>query len=705
MRINDFCKQFSESEAFRKKSRLLIIPNQQENAQVRSFLAESPLAEKVRISECITQNKFLPAPRRLFVDLEQKIRDVNQAGKTAFVTGLDAIMELWALPLAAEGYGILRDLLGEQELSCLFLSVQYGENAQTAFESNPRYKEGQTILRVGEEASSEVPRRTIRIIAKEFRYDPIQGSVLDSLSAFIREHENGLLADVANICVDSNGQPLAGIREDLLQVHSRQLFLKVFCALDAELSEQAIDWLYGEIHETPGNALAFIQRRFCKHGVTSPETLKTAPQQIVQVSQAEPQVSELLVWMLKSSLPEGSYLHEVLSDPDFKREQFLNFYVCEALNLLEHPRSQEFAEERKAGLQQIGTDFVSGELAQFIRQSRDYPEEQIVPWLNLQTDMEKHELLRRFMASSAAKVPPAILKVYPLLRAYMEPYKLGLVELNGYFDEYRMLKIKNLVTQEFCERAKQIQIHLPGISTRDALVQQYAGQEDTALLVVDGLGAEYLPLLISLAQRRNLGILTAEPAFVRLPTSTEFNSIQWPNERRLQEIKSLDNNLHNGAEMHTVKPQEEDFAASLEIFEEQILPAAAKAMTRFSQVVLTSDHGATRLAACASQQGMAQTIPMPDGCEISDWRYTKKISGMEMDSALMENLAGTHWIVKGYDRLPKKGPKLHEMHGGATYEECLVPFIVFKQGAVFVPKAQQTHDTGSEFVENSDFDL
>ncbi len=702
MRINDFCKQFSESEAFRKKSRLLIIPNQQENAQIRSFLAESPLVEKVRISECITQNKFLPAPKRLFVDLEQKIRDVNQMGKTAFVTGLDAILELWTLPLTTEGYEILRDLLGKPELSCLFLSIQYGENAQTAFESNPRYKEGQTILRVGEGASSEVPRRTIRLVDKEFRNDPIPGSVLGSLSKFIQEHEDGLLADVANICVDSNGQNLAGIREELLQIHSRKLFLKVFCALDADLSEQAIDWLYGEIHETPGNALAFIQGRFCKQGVTAPETLKTAPQQIFQ---AEPQIAELLVWMLKSSLPDGSYLHEVLSNPDFKREQFLNFYVCEALNLLEHPRVQEFAEERKAGLRQIGTELVSGELAQFIRQSRDYPEEQIIPWLNLQTDMEKHELLRRFMASSAAKVPPAILKVYPLLRAYMEPYKLGLVELNGYFDEYRMQKIKNLVTQEFCERAKQIQIHLPGISTRDALIQQYVGQEDTALLVVDGLGAEYLPLLISLAQKRNLGILTAEPAFVRLPTSTEFNSIQWPDERRLPEIKSLDNNLHNGAEMHTVKPQEEDFAASLEIFEEQILPTAAKAMTRYSQVVLTSDHGATRLAACASQRGMAQTIPMPEGCEISDWRYTKKIPGMEMNSALMENLAGTHWIVKGYDRLPKKGPKLHEMHGGATYEECLVPFIVFKQGAVFVPKAQQTRDTGSEFVENSDFDL
>ena len=71
----------------------------------------------------------------------------------------------------------------------------------------------------------------------------------------------------------------------------------------------------------------------------------------------------------------------------------------------------------------------------------------------------------------------------------------------------------------------------------------------------------------------------------------------------------------------------------------------------------------------------------------------------------MENLSGSHWIVKGYDRLPKKGPKLHEMHGGATYEECLVPFIVFKQGATFVPKAQQSQQAGTEFVENSDFDL
>ena len=59
-------------------------------------------------------------------------------------------------------------------------------------------------------------------------------------------------------------------------------------------------------------------------------------------------------------------------------------------------------------------------------------------------------------------------------------------------------------------------------------------------------------------------------------------------------------------------------------------------------------------------------------------------------------------MVKGYNRFSKKGGKLHEMHGGATYDEILVPFIVFKQGAVFVPQAQQTQGSNVEFIENDD---
>lgn len=81
------------------------------------------------------------------------------------------------------------------------------------------------------------------------------------------------------------------------------------------------------------------------------------------------------------------------------------------------------------------------------------------------------------------------------------------------------------------------------------------------------------------------------------------------------------------------------------------------------------------------------------------------IPGKIPSQGLMENLSGSHWVVKGYNRLPKKGGKLHEMHGGATVEEILVPFIVFKQGAVFIPQAQQTQDSSVEFVEDDDFDL
>ncbi len=702
MQINDFCRIFSESDGFRKKSRLLIIPNDQERAQIRTFLSGQDCVARIRISDCVTHNNFLPAPPRLFLDLSQSIAVANQNGKIAFVQGFDAIMELWALPLIAQGYETLRDLLDNQTLSFLLISQHYGEQAREAFR-HPRYEGGQTVLRVGQAASSLSVQHKIRLIDNGFKNDPIPGRGLGSLSSFIREHEDGLLTEAeANIFVDFHGAPLAGIDEGWDQIYSRRQFLTAFCALDDELSDPAIDWLYEQSRDNPRNGLEVVRKHFFRQGIGAPETLKHAPELIFQ---SEPHIKELLIWMLRSSLSDGCYLYAVLTNPDFSAEHFLEFYVCEALNLLESGRTPLFAEERKSALQQIGTALISGELALFIRQCQKYPVEQVAPWFNLQTAMEKHELLRRFTKSSEAKIPPTILKVYPLLRAYMEPYQLGLIELNQYFDDYRLQKLKDHVTSDFCERAKQVKTHLPGISDRDALVQEYVNEDDTALLVVDGLGAEYLPLLISLAQKRNIGVFSAEPAFVKLPSSTEFNPIQWPENRRLPEIKSLDNYLHNGSEMHSVKSQEEDFVTLLEIFDGKILPAVAESMTRFSQIILTSDHGATRLAACANQQGLARTIPMPDGIEISDWRYTKTIPGVKPDDALMENLAGTHWIVRGYDRLPKKGPKLHEMHGGATYEECLVPFVVFKQGAVFVPKAQQTHNTGSEFVENTDFDL
>lgn len=37
----------------------------------------------------------------------------------------------------------------------------------------------------------------------------------------------------------------------------------------------------------------------------------------------------------------------------------------------------------------------------------------------------------------------------------------------------------------------------------------------------------------------------------------------------------------------------------------------------------------------------------------------------------------TYWVVRGYNRFPKRGGKKYALHGGASLEEQLVPVLVF----------------------------
>lgn len=703
MRINDFCQRFSTDCHF-QKSRLLFIPNEQDRIDLLNSLNNCAPISKVRVSDCIASNNFLPAPQILFFELRQKIKNINEEGRFALVTGFDAIRKLWSADNITIAYTNVRDLLDNVNLHFIITTNSYNEIAETTFR-HPRYKEGKTVLRLGENASSEDSQRKIYLLDSSLSFIPIAGVHRQSLQAFIRDCEDDSLPDGnVNISMDSNGISLAGLSPDVEQIYSKERFLQVFCNLQHNLSKIAIDWLYKKILERKDtcNVLTLAQKYFFPTGINNPNTLKEAP---LKIHAAETAEQEVLIWMLKLSLSQDSYLAYVLNNSDFIPEYFTNFYVCEALNHLQDSQVNNLSIERKEALDEIGVELLSGEFATFIKQTKDFPIDQVAPWLNCETLMEKHELVRRIMEMEAWEIPSCIFKSYPLLGDYVKPYQLGFVELNNYFSEYRQQKLKNLVKPEFCDIAKKIDIGMSGIANRDSLLQTYSNDSDTALLIVDALGAEYMPLLLSLAEKRSLGIENAAIVSVKLPTSTEFNSINWPLERKLPEVKALDHIIHNGAEYHTTKPIEENFVALLEVFEEKILAEIAKAMTLYSRVILTSDHGATRLAVCAYQQGLTKTLSVPEGSSPDDWRYISAIKGKQHSDDFLENLSGDYWMVKGYNRLPKKGGKLHEMHGGATYEEMIVPFIVFKQGAIFVPQAQQTQNASVEFIENDDFDL
>jgi len=170
----------------------------------------------------------------------------------------------------------------------------------------------------------------------------------------------------------------------------------------------------------------------------------------------------------------------------------------------------------------------------------------------------------------------------------------------------------------------------------------------------------------------------------------------------LPEIKRFDNIAHNGAERHETHTSQENLLAQLEVVGSDVLPRVADALTRFERVVVTADHGSSRLVVLAWQQKLTSTLEAPDGAEILDWRYCGK-GRQKCPPDLEETLDGNYWVVRGYDRLSKGGGSGYERHGGGSPEERLVPVVVFSRQHPTVINNQA--DKPVEFTENDDFDL
>jgi len=120
-------------------------------------------------------------------------------------------------------------------------------------------------------------------------------------------------------------------------------------------------------------------------------------------------------------------------------------------------------------------------------------------------------------------------------------------ELNNYFMQYRKQKVANHISVDFVSLARNSVVP-DTIRPRYSLLSDYASGRRTALLVVDAMGAEYLPMLLSITNRVGIHVQFYTVVEAKLPTSTTpYNDISW-NSGRLDNIKELDNIAHKGAE-------------------------------------------------------------------------------------------------------------------------------------------------------------
>lgn len=328
--------------------------------------------------------------------------------------------------------------------------------------------------------------------------------------------------------------------------------------------------------------------------------------------------------------------------------------------------------------------------AQFFDQLDNMPEyENRLDYLTVETREERVYLLRmigKWMRQDPmqALASQKLLTVFPALHAYLEHvpalYDEGIAR---YLSLYKTYKLEN--TLPIDEDS-----YFSGVKT-DCYDYRYAVlseciHADTIVLWIDALGVEWLSLLLwSLKNHCDATVEKAVIVQATLPTETCYNN-QW---EQLQvpydKLDKLDGLAHKG----TI--DEPDYYSCIEeqiAFVSGLYRHVNKLLSQHRRVIITGDHGTSRLAARLFHN--KDGLPAPQGAKLFSHgrgcilptnmpialphlRFVKHPDGAQF--AVFENY--DHFAISGYAAGADDDKPLYgEVHGGATPEEMLVPLIV-----------------------------
>lgn len=287
--------------------------------------------------------------------------------------------------------------------------------------------------------------------------------------------------------------------------------------------------------------------------------------------------------------------------------------------------------------------------------------------------------------SSQALSSEKLKKLYPELSAYLDDEKISLDdEIKHYMAKYKSYKLKNTLPEDEETYFNGIQTDI--YDTRYSILSEYF-DSDTIVLWIDALGIEWLPLLRwSLLSNCDASIKAVSIGQARLPTETIFNDNEWkkttiPHDK----LDKLDKLAHKGVidddNYYSCVQEQLTFVAN-------IYQKVNELMQQYHRIIITGDHGTSRLAARLfhNRDGM----PVPNGGTVfSHGRYClidDQSKPSVPNTRIVKAADGNHYVVyENYDHFKISGfaagadddnAVYGEVHGGATPEELLVPVIV-----------------------------
>lgn len=642
--------------------RVIVYPNNTTAAQLLSHHRNG--ANVIRVSDCISSDDmYLPMPHVLMNAIDARIRALSCR---AVVVGLDSYLALLDLDSVLVFMTELCSRLDHNTLNADYLLSVHNKP-----DFLPRYEEARSVVVIENDEETLEPLSVQAYSDKWVKSGGVNGykQLLEKMGQFEPSGNYTLiLKDLT--------EKQAGIGNAVVFVVDIHDVAVRRYGLDVNLDDISLEQLLSKSAESEQSAELYLETLFGAENITTRLSLK----RLLEIP--EDNLWAAHIWALRRRLPGDTYISKVISGDVTRNNLLWKYIVGSTMAVLSDINAKKYAIERAEALNTIGLDYESL-IVEFISLAKE--SDDALHFLNCGTNAERIEIIRR---ASTEDLSYGLSKEYgelfPTLADYFSSaYDFEDPATTAYFNEYRRYKVSGSITDNFVKRAYDLVVP-KAYPSRDTVIAKLQAQSDTALLVIDAMGAEYMPLLIAMAKRRGMNIESQAVVTAKLPTETVFNPIKWDETRRLPEIKSIDNIVHNGAAKHEASSPERNFAETLRVFETEIINRIAEGLTRFARVVVTSDHGASRLAVIAYNEGKSTTLPwngQPD-----DWRYSlapaRAARPPELEQAYFPETQKTYWIVRGYNRLPKKGGKFYELHGGATLEERLVPVVTFTRKVV-----------------------
>lgn len=299
----------------------------------------------------------------------------------------------------------------------------------------------------------------------------------------------------------------------------------------------------------------------------------------------------------------------------------------------------------------------------------------IIRYLTDNTPQECHAMIRAVQGN--AKIPDDFTNNFPAMNDYLADYDFGDKTITEYFRRYKKIKLCNIDDSEFKAHVNELALKRPcnDFETRRAILDK--ADRSAKLYWLDALGVEFAGYIQRRASDANI-FTKIEIARADLPTLTSQNKYfyeDWGGDK-FAKNQRLDELNHSSARDSVPIYICEELAIIDDVIDE-IKDSLNN--NDCAKVILTSDHGASRLAVMYGRENKykMQTVGEHSGrcCPVND-------IDEKPNCATEEN---GYWVLANYDRF--SGGRMYsiEVHGGATIEEVLVPVIEFSLSAENIP--------------------